>query len=208
MISLVCFDLDGVLVDTVDWHYQSFNKAMKLVTGGDFITREEQEAFFDGRPSTVKLQKLMFHGRVRSQEDADEIAALKSRYFSDMVREADLHDLTKIGLMLSLKENGYKIAVVSNCNFLNTTLLLDCVGVLNIIDLRISASDVDNPKPSPEGYLRAMAQLGGTPDTTIIFEDSKVGLEAATLSGAYIVPVRSVKEVTWPWVMSKIRSVQ
>ena len=58
------------------------------------------------------------------------------------------------------------------------------------IDGIISGDDVQQPKPSPECFLRAMEIEGVTPEETIIFEDSQVGLEAARRSGAQYVAVR------------------
>lgn len=207
MVKLICFDLDGVLVDTVDWHYKSFNQALKTVANYE-IPEREHELYYNGRPTPIKLEILKARDILQTQDQVDEIATLKSRLFQDMVQEHMQTDLSKIGLMLNLKDEGYKIAVVSNCNFKNTYLLLEKIGVVNLIDLRISANDVERPKPDPEGYLSAMAHFEVRPSETLIFEDSRVGVTAAVNSGANVIVVNDVRSVDWSYVKNHIHSFQ
>lgn len=207
MIKLVCFDLDGVLVDTADWHYQAFNDAMKFVTHGDFIKEEEQRTTFNGHPTPVKLIKLMAQGRIDLWQ-ADDIANLKHRLFKDRVRNDMEPRLEKIELVLGLKDAGYKTTVVSNCNAGNTQLLLYHLQLLDLVDYWVSADDVSRPKPAPDGYVKVMNLFSSTPNETIIFEDSPVGLEAAAASKAHIAVVRECSDLTIQFAFDKIRKAQ
>ena len=56
MIKLVIFDLDGVLVEAKDFHYEALNRALSLA-GEDVITREEHLAKFDGLNTYKKTTK-------------------------------------------------------------------------------------------------------------------------------------------------------
>lgn len=56
MIKAVLFDMDGVLIDAREWHYDALNRALSLF--GYTITRQEHENYYDGLPTHVKLKKL------------------------------------------------------------------------------------------------------------------------------------------------------
>lgn len=200
MIKLVCFDLDGTLIDSTDWHYKSFNAAMKQVTETDYVTQKEHSAQFNGIPTVKKVEMLLAQGRIRADQ-AQEIAQLKSDFFQTLVRSYMRPDPEKLDVMVQLKEKGFKIAVVSNCTRVNTELLLSKLGIIESVDYIVSASDVMEPKPSPQGYIKAMDEFGALHEETLIFEDSPVGLVAARASNAHVVEVTNATEITSLFVM-------
>ena len=57
--------------------------------------------------------------------------------------------------------------------------------ITDLFDLVLTHDDIMNSKPNPEGFLKAMEYFEATPEETIIFEDSDVGLEAAEKSGVF-----------------------
>jgi dTDP-glucose pyrophosphorylase len=91
--------------------------------------------------------------------------------------------------------SGVATAVVSNSESETLDAMLAAMGVTP--NVRVSCEDVNDPKPSPEGYLMAMAAVGAGPSTTVAFEDAPVGKRAARASGARLVPVFSAGELTW-----------
>jgi HAD superfamily hydrolase (TIGR01509 family) len=112
--------------------------------------------------------------------------------------------MSKIDVMRRLHGQGIKVAVVSNCNKANIQLLLYKLELLDEVDLWVSAEDVDNPKPSPEGYIVAMMEFCALPEETLIFEDSPVGLQAAYTSDAHVVEVLRADEITSMFVTTHI----
>lgn len=204
MIKLVCFDLDGVLVDSTEWHFRSFNDALRCYSGGWEISPELHEKEFNGLPTLKKLAKLVEMKEIHECQ-VEPIAELKSDYFQRIVDEEMKPDPLKIDVMRRLHGQGLKVAVVSNCNKINIQLLLHKLGLLDEVDFWVSAEDVVNPKPAPDGYLKAMEQFGVQPNETLIFEDSPVGLASAFASGAQVIPVREVEEIIRGFVMANVQ---
>lgn len=84
----------------------------------------------------------------------------------------------------------YNIALVTTASKKNSEEILNFFNKKNLFELIISAEDVKNKKPDPEGFVKAMNYFNIDPKDTIIFEDSNVGIEAAIKSGANIFKVK------------------
>ena len=194
MNKAVLFDLDGVLVDACDWHYEALNRALATVAGYE-ICRHDHESIYNGLPTRVKLHMLAKEGIIRESE-FDEIENLKQEATLAVIEEVCVLDYSKISLMSSLKNRGYKIGCVTNSIQKTAKRMLKKSGVLPFMDCLISNQDVTNSKPHPEGYITAMVMLNSTPSNTIIVEDSEKGLQAARQTGARVVQVKNAKEVT------------
>src|SRR5690242_9095767 len=110
-IEAILFDMDGVLIDARDWHYEALNLALSPF--GLEIDRDAHLATYDGLPTRTKLDMLSksrglprnLHGFVNT---------MKQKYTVDMVRQR-CHPVFQHQYALSqLKTAGYKIAVCSN----------------------------------------------------------------------------------------------
>ena len=78
----------------------------------------------------------------------------------------------------------------------------------HLVDVSVSNEDVSIAKPNPEGYLLAMSRLGVSPRSTAIFEDSAIGIEAATKSGALVVPVTNRRSITLDSIDTTIKTLK
>ena len=194
MNKAVLFDLDGVLVDACDWHYEALNRALRDVVGYE-IPRQDHDSIYNGLPTRVKLPILAKEGIIRESE-FDEIENLKQEATLAVIEELCVLDYSKISLMSSLNDRGYKIGCVTNSIQKTAERMLKNSGVLPFMNCLISNQDVTNSKPHPEGYITAMVMLNSTPSNTIIVEDSEKGLQAARQTGARVVQVKNAKEVT------------
>jgi HAD superfamily hydrolase (TIGR01509 family) len=194
MNKAVLFDLDGVLVDACDWHYESLNLALGEVCGYE-ITREDHLKTFNGLPTLVKLS-ILKDRRILKDEDIDRVSSLKQEYTTDVIKSLCEVDESKVELITHLKENGYKVACVTNSIRKTAKLMLERLGVLHLLDLLISNEDSQYNKPHPEGYIKSLILLNSLPEDSIIVEDSPKGLEAARLTGCKVIQVKDAKEVT------------
>lgn len=182
------FDLDGVLIDACDWHFECLNMAMEQVVGFS-ISRQDHETKFNGLPSQTKLKMLgvMPHHR-------EMICAEKRRFIQNKI-DMYQQDQSKIELVNYLSKIG-KVACVTNSIRSSTIDMLKAIGVINYFSLLVTNEDVKNHKPNPDPYEKAMEILGAKPEETIIIEDSKFGLEAAICSHATVIwKVASASEV-------------
>ena len=189
----VLFDLDGVLVDACDWHYEALNRALKEVAYYE-ISRQDHYEKYNGLPTLTKLSMLNDMG-VITDEDVRKISDVKQEHTIKVIEELCKRDQSKIELMKALKDNGYEIAVVTNSIRKTATLMLSNSGVLPFVDLLISNEDTDRNKPYPDPYIIAIHLLNSSHNKTIIVEDSPKGIKAAKDSGAHVLEVKDATEV-------------
>lgn len=189
MIKAILFDLDGTLVDSCEWHYHALNIAL-IACGKTPISEDDHIKNFNGYPTRVKLEKLGL-----TEEEKDRVNFLKQRYTSELIKNECLKDPELIKLIKELKSK-YKIGCVTNCIRTTAELMLSKVGVLEFFDILVTNLDVNNPKPSPDGYNFAMIKLNVQPDETLIIEDCPKGIEAARQSGAHCGVIKNRHELS------------
>lgn len=187
---LVCFDLDGVLVDACDWHKEALERAMEDILGYH-ISEEEHKTKFNGLPTRKKLEMLGV-----SESDTNLVFDLKQKYTIDTINRKCTIDYDKIGMMSWLKLQKHDIACVTNSITLTASLMLEKLKLKSYIDLLVTNEGVSNPKPHPEGYVQAMVHFASPPNSTIILEDSPHGITAAKLTGAKVIEIPNAKSVT------------
>lgn len=195
MIKLVIFDLDGVLVDSKDLHYQALNMAIADVNKDWVISYEDHLANYNGNPTSVKLNKLS--KKYGSMRDVDiiTISDKKQEYTKTLIDKIPL-DQELVELFEWLKSEGYLIGVASNSIRTTVGTILERLGVMPLVDVAISCEDVAKPKPDPEIYWRCMSRVAVTHEETIILEDSEIGHQGALASGGKLVKIGSRKDVT------------
>jgi HAD superfamily hydrolase (TIGR01509 family) len=111
-------------------------------------------------------------------------------------------------VMNALVEDGYKIAVCSNSIRKTVLTVLSKLGIMEFMDYIISNEDVQNSKPHPEMYWRAISKMGCLPEETLIVEDSPYGLLAASRSKAHILRVKNPQEVTYTNIFKKLTEIE
>jgi HAD superfamily hydrolase (TIGR01509 family) len=176
MIKAILFDLDGVLVDACDWHFDSLNMALKDVVGYE-ISREDHEIKYNGLPTKVKLKMLGV-----SDGDFDKIWNLKQRYTLNIIHDTAQIMQEKIELHSWLKSNNIKIGCVTNSIRVTAEEMLRKTGQYDFMDVLIANEDVKNNKPYPDCYNKAVDLLDLPPSSIIIVEDSDKGISAAISS--------------------------
>lgn len=194
MNKLCIFDLDGVLIDSRDLHYHALNDALKKVGSEYVISREEHLSVYDGLNTTKKL-KLLTANKNLPPSTYDQVWRDKQTATFDLLKELTLDERLRMH-MQRLKENDIKIAVASNSIRETIKLSLLHIGVMDMVDYYVSNEDVLRTKPFPEMYWKCMTALNALPRNTIIFEDSHIGRQGALDSGAHLIPVKDMCDLT------------
>ena len=202
-IKLIIFDLDGVLVEAKNIHYEALNEAL-----GDkyAISWNEHLSTYDGLKTTQKLDMLSenkglpidIHSDIwenKQQLTLDKLRALKPNV--DLIQTMNL-----------LVSEGYKIAVCSNSIRKTCLTVLSKLGIMEFMDLVISNEDVKNGKPHPEMYWKAISMMSCLPEETLIIEDSPYGLLAAARSKSHILRVKNTKETTYRNIDNKLKQIE
>jgi beta-phosphoglucomutase len=173
-IKCVLFDLDGVLVDACDWHYEALNFALEKELGFQ-ISRQDHLVKYNGLPTSVKLKMLNIDPDV-----SQKIEALKQSVTLKIIRERSTIMPEKHELHSYLKSKNIKIACVTNSIRITAEEMLKNTGQHQFMDLIVSNEDVKNNKPYPDCYNFAVAKLEVLPENCLCVEDSPKGIKAAT----------------------------
>lgn len=204
-IKAVLFDMDGVLIEAKDWHYEALNKALRLF--GYEINRYEHLTSYDGLPTKTKLKKLSLEkGLPESLHNF--INDIKQQYTIDIINEKCRPRFNHEYALSKLKAEGYKTALCSNSVRMTIELMMNKAKLTNYLDEILSNQDVKNPKPDPEIYQNAMKKLGVKPEECIIVEDNENGIKAALASGGNLLAVKEVDDVTYDAIKNKIKEVE
>ncbi len=201
-IKAILFDMDGVLIDAKDWHYEALNKALGLF--GVEISRYDHLHTFDGLPTKVKLEMLS-EGQFLPKQLHGFINQLKQDYTMELIYQK-CHPMFHHEYALSrLHHEGYKIAVCSNSIHSTIELMMNRARLMPYLDLIVSNEDVKKAKPDPEMYLTAMSRLGLSAQECIVVEDNPKGVQAGKASGAAVLEVATVYDVNYENIVRKIR---
>lgn len=191
-IKAVLFDMDGVLVDAQEWHYEALNEVLDIF--GYEVTRGMHLERYDGLSTARKLEMLSaeeglpthIHGLINRVKQDKTLRIAAQKCYPHVAHQV---------LISKLKTNGIKVGVVTNSIRQTTEFMLTYAGIFQMLDVVITNQDVTEPKPNPECYRKAMDMLGVLPDETIVIEDSPYGLAAGIASGARVIKVKSVEDV-------------
>lgn len=192
MIKAVIFDLDGVLIDARDWHYQALNRALALF--GLEIPRDDHLVTYDGLPTRKKLEMLTLERGLPSELHPF-INRMKQKYTMELIYANCVPVFHHQYALGRLRRSGIKMAVCSNSVRETLDLMLSRAGLEDFFEFTFSNQDVKLPKPDPEIYLKAIQKFGLSPTDCLIVEDNPNGIKAAKAAGAHVLEVRSVADV-------------
>lgn len=191
-IDTVVFDMDGVLIDARDWHYEALNEALSLF--GFSIEREDHESRFDGLPTRVKLDMLSNDfGLPRSLHSL--IGNVKQERTLRIAAANCYPQAQHLILIAALKRSGIKVGIATNSIRETTEAMLGYAGILPLVDVVITNQDVKHSKPHPEIYSLAVSRLGSIPENTLVVEDNQNGITSALAAGCKVAKVASPVEV-------------
>lgn len=204
-IRAVLFDMDGVLIDAKEWHYDSLNRALNLF--GYNIERYEHLTFYDGLPTSVKLKKLSVEKGLPSALHAF-INEMKQHYtmaeIHNKCRPTFIHEYA----LSRLKKENYLLGVCSNSIRSTVITMMDYSNLNQYLDIILSNEDVTKSKPDPDIYLSAMNKLKLRPDECLILEDNENGIKAANASGAHLLRINTVADVNYQNIKKRIIDIE
>ena len=200
-IKAVIFDMDGVLIDAKDWHYEALNRALELF--GMEISRYDHLVTYDGLPTKKKLEMLTIErGLPRALHKF--LNELKQVYTMELVATRCRPIFHHQYALSKLYSEGYRIAVCSNSVRNTVGLMMQRAALDRYLDFYLSNQDVTNGKPSPEIYLKAIDRLCLSPKECLIVEDNPNGIAAAKASGANVMEVTTVSDVNFQSIRTEI----
>ena len=200
MIKLVVFDLDGVLIDSKQTHYEALNRAL----GSEYaITIEEHLSTYDGLPTRSKLNMLSERKGLPTDRHA-EIARAKQKHTVEILKETVQPRQDFVDMCREIKDRGYTLACASNAVRDTVKMSLLQLGIIEYFDFWYSNEDVHRPKPHFEMYFECMLKADAKPNETLIIEDSHIGRQAVLDAGAHLLAVADTHDVSLAIVLDAI----
>jgi beta-phosphoglucomutase len=175
----VLWDLDGTLVDSEEFHWQSWHDT--LAREGLSITREQFLDSFGMKNDPIMRTWL---GAGYTPERSVRLAEAKEADYRRMVTAYGLQPKPWAKEWLTdLHADGWKQAIVTSAPAANAEVMLRALGLASLFDTVVTADDVSHGKPDPEVFLMAASRLGVEPARCIVVEDAMAGIEGARRAG-------------------------
>lgn len=204
-IKAVLFDMDGVLIDAKDWHYEALNKALSLF--GMNISRYDHLVTYDGLPTKKKLEMLTLErGLPRALHEF--INDIKQEFTFQLGYVKCKPTFTHQYALSKLKARGYRMASCSNSIRKTMSILFERAAIADYFEFYISNEDVVEAKPHPEMYTTAISRLGLRPEECLILEDNENGIKAAQAAGAHVLIIKNVSDVNLENIVNKISEIE
>lgn len=182
-VCAVCFDLDGVLIDSMPRHAQAWQEAAKPM--GLQVSRREIY-LWEGESGFVTARTLL--ARSSSQPSPRDLRALlreKERRFSRLARRLKANPTLR-RLLPRLRRRGVRLGLVTGTSLAEVRRVVPR-RVLDAFDVIVTGDRVRRGKPHPDPYRTAFQRLGVTPHHTVVVENAPYGIRSARRAGAGLV---------------------
>jgi len=176
----IIFDLDGVLTDTSEYHYQAWKQLAD--DEGIPFTREENDAHLRGVGRRESLAYLI-RGRHYSEEQIQEMMDRKNRLYNDLIKNMTPNEIVEGGVQLlaEIRAAGIKTAIASASK--NCLIVLERLQILSYFDGIADGNCVSNSKPAPDIFVYAAGLLRVYTKDCLGVEDADAGIEAIKDAG-------------------------
>ena len=178
--KLAIFDLDGTLFDTSLVNYHAYREA--LVPYGVELDEAYFTTYCNGRHYTEFLPEIM-----KTTAYLKDVHVAKKDAYARNLDKARANTFL-LDMIRGIRES-YHIAIVTTASRQNTMDILSHFDCVDLFELIITQENITRVKPDPEGFLIAMENFQTEPASTVIFEDSQVGITAARATGAAVMIV-------------------
>ena len=181
MPKAVIFDLDGIIVDTVEAHFKAW-KSMADELEIPFSKEENEQLKGISRVDSMR-KILALGGVIKSEEELMDYTKRKNEMYVNIISKMTPDDILPgvMDLLTLLKDNGIEVAIGSSSK--NTPTMLKAVGLEKVFKVVIDGNQISESKPHPEVFLKGAKALGHSPEHCLVIEDAISGVRAAKRAG-------------------------
>lgn len=180
----ILFDMDGVLIDSEPIHIQKWREVLKVYGIETIVSWFDK---FVGVPDEEVASEIVKKYELnKPPHELLEEKRLKYRQFIEFELPSSPQLIEAISSL-----QHYKLAVVTASKKSDAELITCKIGVNALFQVILGGDEIQNNKPSPEIYLKAIEELGISPNTGIAVEDSTPGVQAAKNAGLYVIGIKN-----------------
>jgi beta-phosphoglucomutase family hydrolase len=167
------FDCDGTIVDSMPLHYMAWKKALAEWN----CTLEERLFYALGGTPVAEIVALLNekHGLSMPVEG---VSTRKEGLYMELLPQ--LKSVAEVVEHIDAQHGRIPFAVVSGSTRESVMASLSSLKLLEKFDVMVCAGEYKKSKPDPECFLLAAAKLGVAPEACLVFEDTEMGIQAAT----------------------------
>ena len=179
------FDLDGVLVDTAEFHFLAWKKIADEI---DVPFDRKKNERLRGVPRMQSLE-IIVEDMVAKPANMDDLARRKNDLYVEMIQQVGPKDLLPgVKVMLeTLKRHGVRTSLGSSSK--NAGAVICLLGIESLLDAIVDGFGFEHAKPAPDVFLNAAKLLGADPSECVVVEDAQAGIEAAKAAGMFAVGI-------------------
>jgi beta-phosphoglucomutase family hydrolase len=170
------FDCDGTIADSMPLHYKAWKKAL-----AEYGATYEEDLFYAWGGKPVRKIIADLNEMQGLAMPVDTLAARKEGYYHAQLQE--LKGIPDVIEHIEAQHGRIPFAVVSGSRRASVVGSLTALGLLDKFDVLVCAEDYKHGKPAPDGFLLAASKLNVAPKYCLVFEDTELGIQAATAAG-------------------------
>jgi HAD superfamily hydrolase (TIGR01509 family) len=177
-INTIIFDMDGVVVDGMPYHIQSWKEALSTI---DMSVSDLEIYLMEGMTGRETMEIFVSKSnRSLSDETAEKVIKLKRKIFNDIFTVTLMKGIKNF--LFELKDRQYSLALVTGTRLEVVKKVLQ-MGLDDIFKVIVTGESVNKGKPDPEPYVKAVDELGARKEDCIVIENAPAGITSAKSAG-------------------------
>jgi len=177
-INTVIFDMDGVVVDGMPYHIQSWKEALSTI---DMSVSDMEIYLLEGMTGKETMEIFVSKSnRSISDETINEVIKLKRKIFNDIFTVTLMKGIKDF--LFELKDRQYNLAMVTGTRLKVVKKVLK-MGLDGIFTVIVTGERVNKGKPDPEPYVMAVDELSARKENCIVIENAPAGITSAKNAG-------------------------
>ena len=187
------FDLDGVITDTGNQHFESWKKVCKSI---NYNLTYKKNRELKGVSRIKSLKKIGNWADLKfTKQKFNELLIQKNKIYLEKISKINNSDIIDgvYDFITNAKKHNHLIALYSSSK--NANFILEKLKIKTLFDAIVDGNNVKKSKPDPEGFLMAAELTNTNPLDCVVFEDSQAGITAANLVNMKTIGIGKLNEL-------------
>ena len=187
------FDLDGVITDTGNQHFESWKKVCKSL---NYNLTYKKNRELKGVSRIKSLKKIGNWADLKfTKQKFNELLIQKNKIYLEKISQINNSDIIDgvYDFITNAKKHNHLIALYSSSK--NANFILEKLKIKTLFDAIVDGNNVKKSKPDPEGFLIAAELTNTNPLDCVVFEDSQAGITAANLVNMKTIGIGKLNEL-------------